>query len=65
MCMTNKKHKEKTSLAKGVVSTIGKQPSPFAQELARRYENGEMTANEVREQYLSNLPYAPKHDEED
>lgn len=61
----NKQRKEKTSLAKGIVSTVGKHPSPLAQELARRYENGEMTANEVREQYLSNLPYAPKHDGED
>lgn len=65
MRMMNKQRKEKTNLAKGIVSTVGKQPSQFAQELARRYENGEMTANEVREKYLGNLSHTQKHDEED
>lgn len=65
MCMMNKQRKENTNLAKGIVSTVGKQPSPFAQELSRQYENGEINANEAREQYLNNLRILQNINEED
>ena len=63
--MMNKQRKENTNLAKGIVSTVGKQPSPFAQELSRQYENGEINANEAREQYLNNLRILQNINEED
>jgi len=53
MCMMNKQRKENTNLAKGIVSTVGKQPSPFAQELAKRYESGEINASEAKYLYLT------------
>lgn len=65
MCMMNKQRKENTNLAKGIVSTVGKQPSPLAQELSRQYENGEINANEAKEQYLNNLRILQNINEED